>query len=63
MKRLTLAEARELVGRRVIYRQLNRPDEHGVITRVSDFYVFVRYDEGFPSPVATDAGRLLLESS
>lgn len=62
MKRLTITDARELVGRRVIY--LGPPTEAGVIERVTEFYVFVRYDGGHHShAIATDADRLVLESS
>lgn len=39
---MTLAQARELVGRTVLYRW-GRSNNTGVITSVNDTYVFVRY--------------------
>lgn len=44
---ITLEEARERIGAKVIYRAdhvpLNEPGEEGVITEVGHMYVFVRY--------------------
>lgn len=44
---MTLDEARELIGQKVVYRAGHVPatevGEEGVITSVNDTYVFVRY--------------------
>lgn len=40
---MTLDEARRNIGRGVVYRPAHGPAEDGVITRVNDRYVFVRY--------------------
>ena len=44
---MTLQEASELIGRKVVYQPFKNCDnnclEYGVITSVNDTYVFVRY--------------------
>jgi len=40
---MTLDEARASIGLLVVYRRLNKPLDEGVVTSVSDRYVFVRY--------------------
>ena len=50
---MTLDEAREHIGSRVVYQPGGgQPCEEGVITSVSDFYIFVRYGAG-SGPKAT----------
>lgn len=60
---MTLAEARQLIGRTVIYRRwpvTAGPSDIGVITSVNDTYVFVRYRSDTHSK-ATDPRDLTLE--
>lgn len=45
---MTLDEARELIGNKVVYRaphqhRYDSPGQEGVVTSVNDTYVFVRY--------------------
>ena len=43
---MILAEARDRIGRQVIYHPPSGGDEkHGVITSVADVFVYVRYDD------------------
>ena len=63
---MTLDEARENIGRRVVYRQLGRRRlvnlDTGVITSVNDVVVFVRYGDDRHSK-ATYACDIALEAS
>jgi hypothetical protein len=55
---MTLAEARDLVGAKVVYQAWpGQPLEEGVITSVNDHWVFVRYGADFTSK-ATSASEL-----
>jgi hypothetical protein len=64
---MTLDEARECLAAagpgavRVVYRPGHGPAEEGVITRVTEQYVFVRYGSGIGSK-ATRADHLTLVS-
>lgn len=60
---MTLTEARENVGAAVVYhaRYFDSPAEVGVITSVSDTYVFVRFpDSEYLGGQATNADSLEL---
>lgn len=56
---MTLDEAREHIGDGVIYQPVGYPTEGGVITGVSDCFVFVRY-RGDGHSKATAAEMLTL---
>ena len=45
---MTLEEARERVGDKVVYQGVWRPEE-GVITSVNNHFVFVRYGDDYGS--------------
>jgi hypothetical protein len=60
---VTLDEAREHVGAKVLYCEPgSAPSEEGVITSVNEHYVFVRYGADYGSK-ATHAHRLDLLTS
>lgn len=55
---MTLVEARDGVGRAVVYDDGHGKREDGTIVRVSGNYVFVRYSHNDSSIQATPADRL-----
>ncbi len=59
---MTIDEARDHIGSAVMYRPFGKPPEEGVITSVSDSYVFVKYQHQHPSAnsIATPADALVL---
>ena len=54
---MTLDEARERIGQKVVYRTAYGRSEEGVITSVNSAYVFVRYGSDVGSK-GTDADAL-----
>ena len=56
---IELDEARTHLGCAVVFHQIGRPNEEGVITSVNDHYVFVRYGKDY-YPKATPSHMLSL---